>query len=847
MKKLLTIIFFIIPTVLFAENPSTGLYFKSYTKLGRDRTSLVLNDNKPLEIKGETTLAFDLYIRKEVVFGTIVRIVSNTKEHITLSFSADEKNNRYPSLVINESLNPISDKVEYESWFPVTMRILPKKDSIYLTYRNIQKAFPLRMDGWKDIKVSFGACPFEGFVFSEVPPMNIKDVKIFQKDKLIRHWALDKHDKDECYDLINNVPALAKNPQWIIDNHTEWTNIYAKEFKTSNNPQYAYNTSEDILYIVPDNKSIICFNTVTKEEDVIDVKSGYPASNNTNQLIYDPLNDELVSYNLDENTISKFSFENSSWSKETPCTQEPRYWHHTASFYEPDTAIVTFGGYGFYLYKNDLFKIGLNTNKWDNTKLISVAPRYSAASAIVGDKLYIFGGRGSESGKQEVNPHIYFDLHSIDLKTKETTLVWQAHSDRQYMPCGNMIYNPTDSCFYVLVNLGNGKLFKLSINKPEITEVSNSLNYSLESDFPFYTLFYSPKQNKIYSLLCRNFNAGNSDIMFFEINYPPLPQSETTQVLPLSQKTYTIIIIIAICIVALLACLVLYMVKTKKKKRKNAISLMVTENTEPIRENQNQNIEQFFNRTKRCVSLLGGFNVMDKNGTNITPNFTPILKSLLLLILLNSDHEEKGINSKKIDSLLWFDKDEKAARNNRNVSLNRLKVLLENIGDVKLINNGGFWKISFGDDVFCDYYAALNHTKEVKNASSLSKDFIPELLELLMYGPLLPYTHADWLDKFKSNYSNNAIDILNSLLLRKEYAKDDDLRLQITDTIFLYDSLNEEALGIKCLILYNSGKKGLAKSTYDNFTKEYHSLLGEDYKYSLSQVIDFAINGWPET
>jgi two-component SAPR family response regulator len=406
-----------------------------------------------------------------------------------------------------------------------------------------------------------------------------------------------------------------------------------------------------------------------------------------------------------------------------------------------------------------------------------------------------------------------------------------------------MVFDPADSCFYVLDVAGGGILQKISMTKPEITAVTSNTGQSSEADFPFYTLFYSPNRAKLFALLCRNFNAGNSEIYLFEISYPPISQANSKQELPLSHKMSFIIIATIAGVVVLLGCVAAYLIKNKKKKRGKNILSIVTESASE--KTGHAGAERYFNRTKQCVSLLGGFNVMDKNGTNITSIFTPILKSLLLLVLLNSN-EDKGINSKKIDSLLWFDKDEKAARNNRNVSLNRLKILLENIGDVKLTNTGGFWKITFGADVFCDYYAALEHLRNAKANPTTHHNLIPELLELLMFGPLLPYTHADWLDKFKSNYSNNAIDILGSLAMKKEYARNDDLRIQIADSIFLFDSLNEEAVGIKCLILYNAGKKGLAKSAYDNFTKEYHLLLGENYKYSLNQVIDFAMHGWPE-
>ena len=247
--------------------------------------------------------------------------------------------------------------------------------------------------------------------------------------------------------------------------------------------------------------------------------------------------------------------------------------------------------------------------------------------------------------------------------------------------------------------------------------------------------------------------------------------------------------------------------------------------------------KKVFDRSKHCISLLGGFNVMDKEGNNITQNFTPILKSLLLLIILYSENEEKGIKDNKIDNILWSDKDHKAARNNRNVSLTRLKLLLENVGDISLTNNSGFWKISFEGDVFCDYHASIQHLKIFKTNDN-ELEYKAELIELLMYGPLLPYTQDEWLDKFKSSYSNDAIDILYSMLTSQDLIANEDLSLAIADTMFLFDSLNEEALKIKCSILYNSGKKGLAKTTYDIFIKEYKALFDENYKYTLTQILD---------
>ncbi|MDR0547366.1 MAG: hypothetical protein LBG77_07275, partial [Dysgonamonadaceae bacterium] len=636
--------------------------------------------------------------------------------------------------------------------------------------------------------------------------------------------------------------AIAKNPQWLIDSHANWTKIYSRHFSGSNNPQYAYNQIDDLLYIVPDEKSIIVYNPVTNTENIIPVKAGYPAGISTNALIYDSIHNELISYSLDERTLSRFSFQTRTWSKKTPCATETRFWHHTASYNPKDTSLVTFGGYGYYKYKNDCFKINLNNNTWDKNNLLTITPRYSSASAIVDNCLYVFGGRGSETGKQEVNPHCRYDFYRIDLASNSVELLWNSQAEINFLPCGNMIFNTGDSCFYVLTNLHNGVLFRINSREPELTPVSAGINQNLMADFAFYTLFYSSQYQKLYSLFATNYKAGTSDITFYEMDYPPLSQLEISQTAS-GAKNYSyngIILIVAAAIVLLF--LIFYLSGRNKRKKSASTGNIQAKTRIPIRESiiEIENIQlpknRIFDRSKQCISLLGGFNVWDKNGEDITPIFTPILKSLLLLILLYSEQESKGINDKKIDNILWPDKDDKAARNNRNVSLTRLKTLLENVGDVSLINNNGFWKIAFDGNVFCDYHAAIQSIKAIKNKEA-GTQMQTELIELLMYGPLLPYTQTDWTDKFKSSYSNDAIDILYNMLIAQEIAQNEELCLQIADTIFLFDSLNEEALKIKCSILYHAGKKGLAKAAYDIFVKEYRSLLGENYKYTLSQLL----------
>ena len=75
-------------------------------------------------------------------------------------------------------------------------------------------------------------------------------------------------------------------------------------------------------------------------------------------------------------------------------------------------------------------------------------PRYSSAITVVGDELYILGGRGNKYGKQELVSHFYTELCAIDLKKKKSRVVWRRQQTDAYMlMASSMYFEPSDSSF----------------------------------------------------------------------------------------------------------------------------------------------------------------------------------------------------------------------------------------------------------------------------------------------------------------------------------------------------------------------------------------------------------------
>ena len=831
MKKLFVIFCLLYSISVYSSNINGGLFFRSHQQPGTIRTRLVLNGGKPIKIENGRTISFDLMLRKEIVWGYVVRIITNTQKNIDLVYLANKKNDRYPAWILNESQHPITQDLTYNKWIPISVKLMPKDNKITFSFGSIQSTQSFDFSGCKNVTIHFGTSGIKNFQVGDVAPINIKNVRVLDnKDNEIYHWELKQHADSICYDLIKQCPAITENPIWLIDNHSSWDQLYKQKIK--GNPQITYNSDKNLFYIINGSNQLTVLNPITQKSYSIDNIKGKLASEKNNQITYDPYNHRLISYSLDQKSISVFSSENNSWSGTFTNGMDPAYIHHTVAISPKDTSLITFGGYGYYLYKNTLFKVNLNTHRWDSLQIKEISPRFSAVSTIVNNTLYIFGGKGSKNGRQEEVSHNLYDLYAVDLATFGIKKIWEIKSnigdETDLLLRGNMIYSPTDSCFYAInVSKSQGYLVRISLNRPEIKRCSTNIG-DMSAGYLFCNLYYSPDSIKLYTIFNREIRNSDPEVSIYSIDFPPIALKDTIQKTPSKNKLWVGVIIFLI----FLSGYGLYKF-SRRKKDKKPVSIEIKEKeTAPQEE-----IKKTFDRSKSSISLLGGFNVKDKEGGDITNQFTPILKSLLLIILLYSVKTKQGISSNKLDSILWEDKDEKSARNNRNVSIRKLRVLLEKGGDIQVVFENNFWKITFGNEVFCDYVAAIQFIQDTSFDDFTKEATLYQLLELLVFGPLLPNTQADWIDNFKSDYSDITLDLLHSLLQKKEFEDKEDIQLLIADTIFLHDIFNEEALRVKCSILYKKDKRSIAKNTYDNFCKQYKSLLGTDYKISFSTIV----------
>ncbi len=238
-----------------------------------------------------------------------------------------------------------------------------------------------------------------------------------------------------------------------------------------------------------------------------------------------------------------------------------------------------------------------------------------------------------------------------------------------------------------------------------------------------------------------------------------------------------------------------------------------------------------------CIRLFGEFQVFDRDGNDISAQFTPKVRQLFIVILLYSIKSRRGVSSDEINQMLWFGHTKKNATNNRGVNMSKLRQVLQLFDGIRVDNQTENWSFSMNRNVlFCDYCEVQSL---LKNKSLMTNQAIlANFFSLVERGPLLMDSEEPWLDEFKGFMSSEVID---TLLKYSTYLKPDnesETILRICDRIFLSDPFSEEALEIKILTLLKNNQANQAKYTYQWFCENYEKAFDIQYNRPFDQFAE---------
>lgn len=235
------------------------------------------------------------------------------------------------------------------------------------------------------------------------------------------------------------------------------------------------------------------------------------------------------------------------------------------------------------------------------------------------------------------------------------------------------------------------------------------------------------------------------------------------------------------------------------------------------------------------ILLFGDFLAIDKAGNDVSNQFTPKVKQLFMILLVNSSDEIGGISGNDITKALWKNKKLKNSDHVRRETTRRLRVILEGFDGVNVVLKGDKWQLETTPDFKNDYFECL---RLIQNNKLLEKANLFNFLDIVGRGEVFKNESFPWLDEFKGYISNNIIDLLSHLL--KKYGSElrEERLIAVVDTLFINDPLSELALYYKVKSLIKSNNTRLAMFSYKRFCSVYKESYGEDYHNSFEQILN---------
>jgi two-component SAPR family response regulator len=213
------------------------------------------------------------------------------------------------------------------------------------------------------------------------------------------------------------------------------------------------------------------------------------------------------------------------------------------------------------------------------------------------------------------------------------------------------------------------------------------------------------------------------------------------------------------------------------------------------------------------------------------------VRALFLLILLETYKNGRGISSQMLGDTLWFDKDPDNARNNRNVNVHKLRMLLARVGEADVSSSNSYWHVKLGDDIFCDYGTLLALGRETAREGAGNPSRVERFVALASLGKLLPNIQTEWGDGYKADFSSRLIEQLMKTASAADVGDNPQMLLAIADAILTHDNLDEDAMRMKCSALVKMGKKNQARQAYNTFVADFKKTLEIDPDFDFSDIL----------
>lgn len=824
---------------LSLKSKAQGLQFNSNDSLMSKRTSYVVFANDEHTFHNQLSISFDLSLWDNDHLGYVFNI-TDTKNN---SYSLTYIYNHNGSPTLNFNIDSKSNKIEIplnlvqlkkRKWIRVRADINLKANTVgFLVNGKWYKAKGFGFDEQITPKITFGRNPH----YSDVPKMAIKDLTI-NDDSKSYFFPLNEWKGNIVHTDGGDTVGYVDHPSWLINESYFWTPKFKQIFNDVAGINFDVNQQAFIMY-TKDN--LLLYNVQDERIENKSYNNELPLKLLLGKSIISNMQNKAYVYEVQppnsSHSIAALDLATLKWEAVGKGAIKEQRHHHNIFFDKDQTNIYLFGGYGSFSYHKDFFKYAPGTDSWDKVifKGDTITPRFFSGSsqADENNNVYVFGGYGNQSGNQIVGGTHFYDLYQVNLTTRTIKKLWEIKpGEEPFVPANNLIISKDKKYFYALCYphekpKTNLRLYKFSLADGSYEVVSGNIpviSERIESDF---NLFFNPKQDEFFCATQEFSSPLQSTVKIFALTAPPVSQQAYLKSQQKNTSRFSRVYKYLIPLFIIVGGGVWYFIS---KRKPQVVLSTIDDEIYPDLHNKKE-----ADKKPNAVYLLGEFTVFNKSSKDISYLFSPKIKQLFILILLNSK-EGNGVVSKKISTTLWPDKDVVKTKNIKGVTINHLRNIIADIEGVELTFLNDTYSFKLSDNFFCDYFLMIDAIDRIKQHQLTTGQFITNYSELFSRGGLLQYVTETWLDDIKLDFEESLLEVILPEL-RKIYETGDHKKaLELSRVVLNIDPFNDDALKYKLKSLRRMKGIDYAKRVYDEFTTEYQKSLGSEYAIHFDKI-----------
>jgi DNA-binding SARP family transcriptional activator len=816
-----------------------GLMFNSNAFMLNKRTSYnVFNYSTPT-FKKHLQIRFDLSIWDKENLGYIFNLADkNTSYSLSyiyqnsayLNFNIDSKCTK-KKILLDPSL------LGKRKWIKVSVDLDLQNDSVTINIDNkVYHASQLGLGKSIIPKLVFGKNP----LYTEVPDMAIKDLQVSDDDQSY-YFPLNESNGNIAHDNAGEEMGLIENPVWLINESFYWKEAYDHAFANVAGLNFDPLQHRLLMY---QRDSVTFFDPAQSGFYSVATKNSSPLSLLLGKNIFNTSQNKIYAYEVYNDLEPKGSYNLATldmktleWQPVGKATFPQQRHHHNAFYNKNQDSIYLFGGYGSYTYYNAFYVYNTTADSWQRVtfKGDTITPRFFSASGYTGNdnEVYIFGGYGNESGSQIVGGRQYYDLYRVNLQTHTIKKLWTIRPNEIFVPANNLILSPDKKYFYAMCYPHETfktsiKLYRFSVDNGAYQVVSSPIpviSERIESDI---NLFMDDKSEQLVCTIQEFIDRTRSIVKVYTLSFPPVTNPNTMQAglpgaSPMTNWKYAGLLVLLIIGGGSVWWLL------HKRNSKPLLDALLADESLPEAVDVVEKPKQLIN----SVYVLGEFAVFNDKGRDVTYLFSPKIKQLFVLILLNS-RNGSGIASKKISQLLWPDKDPAKTKNIKGVTFNHLRSIISDIQGIELTFTNDIYLFHIEPEFFCDY---LFVTDMLKEPGAVKENMLLQNMEIISRGSLLPDMTETWLDEFKLNFEEGLMEQLVPIIKNVYTTGNYKMVLELCRIVLHIDPFND--ITLKYQLKSYRRIKGIdyCKKVYDHYTTEYKKSYGVDYEVTLDKLL----------